>query len=107
MPRDLPPLATPQPRITATHDAAGLTIRVEAVRLMPPDELLTFPFGLERAAARDVVRSGKLPAAKIGRRTYARRSDVLALVERAAPAKPEAAAEDAYACAVASARRRS
>jgi hypothetical protein len=53
-----------------------------------PDELITFPFGLESRAAKKLVESGKLPAAKIGRHTDARRSDVLALVDRLAKKKP-------------------
>jgi hypothetical protein len=44
------------------------------------DELVPFPFGFERRAASTLVRQGKLASTKIGRRTYARRSDVLALV---------------------------
>src|SRR5262249_49800012 len=97
-----------QPRVTSTHDSDGVTIRVEAVRVMPPDALIAFPFGLERAAARDLVRGGKLAAAKIGRRTYARRTDVLALVDKLARTSKDAAAppEDDYARAVARARGR-
>lgn len=52
-----------------------------------PDELVAFPFGLERSTARALMRSGKLPHARLGRRDYARRSDVLALVDR--DIKPE------------------
>ena len=72
----------------------------------PPDELLSFPFGLEPRAARALVRNGTLTAAKIGRRTYARRSDVLALVDKLAkkPAKTEPIA--GYADLVANARGR-
>ena len=44
------------------------------------DILVAFPFGLERAAARVLIRSGELSARKIGRAIYARRSDLLALV---------------------------
>jgi hypothetical protein len=46
-----------------------------------PDELVAFPFGFERRAASALVRAGALPTKKIGRRLYARRSDLLALVE--------------------------
>jgi hypothetical protein len=44
------------------------------------DELVAFPFGFERRAASTLVRRGKLATTKVGRRIYARRSDVLALV---------------------------
>jgi hypothetical protein len=47
-----------------------------------PDELIAFPFGIaEEAVARSVVRTKKLRTVKIGRRLYARRSDILALAE--------------------------
>lgn len=45
-----------------------------------PDELVAFPFGLDARTARALVRSGELPSRKLGRRLYARRSDLLALV---------------------------
>lgn len=48
------------------------------------DELVAFPFGVEERAARKLVRDGALPAARIGRRLYVKRSDLLALVERLA-----------------------
>jgi hypothetical protein len=90
---------------TVTREADGTLV----VRLPPPpassapDELLPFPFGnLERNAARALIRDGHLPVAKIGRKFYARRSDVLALVDklavvqaRKAPVKGESA-KDAY-----------
>ena len=79
------------------------------IRLPPPpppaapDELLPFPFGnLERNAARALIHDGHLPVAKIGRKFYARRSDVLALVERlsAVPGRAKApkreSADEAY-----------
>ena len=56
-----------------------------------PDELVAFPFGFERRAASALVRQGKLATKKIGRRSYARRSDVLALVEVPAKAAPDVA----------------
>ena len=71
-----------------------------------PDELLAFPFGLEPRAARALVRAGTLPAAKIGRRTYARRSDVLALVDKLAKKPAKAEPTSNYAELVASARGR-
>ena len=75
-----------------TDVVAALRVLAEALGVSgaaaAADALLAFPFGLERAAAAALVRDGVLPAAKIGRRFYARRSDVLALVERLA--KPAA-----------------
>ena len=44
------------------------------------DELVVFPFGLEANAARKLMASGELPTRKLGRKFYARRSRVLALV---------------------------
>ena len=52
-----------------------------------PDELVPFPFGLEANAARSLVASGELVARKLGRKLYARRSAILALVD-ARPPKP-------------------
>jgi hypothetical protein len=54
------------------------------------DQLVPFPFKLEANAAKKLVASGTLKAAKIGRRWYARNSDVLALVD--VLAKPRAVA---------------
>ena len=76
------------------------------------DELRAFPFGLEARAATALVRSGMLKAARIGRRLYARQSDVLALVDKLAPPAPiaRAAAENpaaAYAEMVNAPMRRS
>jgi hypothetical protein len=71
----------------------------------PPDELVPFPFGFERRAAQALVREGRLATTKIGRRTYARRSAVLALVgnpveQTTGPGHgandPAAAAREAY-----------
>lgn len=56
----------------------------------PADELLEFPFGLEEAAARKLIRAGHLLAAKIGRKLYAKRSDLVALVDKLASAPPKA-----------------
>jgi hypothetical protein len=55
------------------------------------DELVRLPGPLERAAADRLVRDGLLPAVKIGRHKYSRRSDLLALVERLAKPAPVAA----------------
>jgi hypothetical protein len=55
----------------------------------PTDDLVCFPFGLEDNAARTLIKRGELRARKIGRRWYAKRSDVLALID-AAPFVPPA-----------------
>ena len=94
------------PRVTATREGEAIIVRVEAARAEAPDELLAFPFGLEPHAARALVRAGTLPAAKIGRRTYARRSDVLALVDKLAKKPAKAEPTSNYAELVASARGR-
>lgn len=70
------------------------------------DELIGFPFGLEANAARKLVRDGTLRAARIGRRWYAKRSDVLALVDRLAPTPSLARTAESYADVVALAGRR-
>lgn len=49
------------------------------------DELVPFPFGLEARAARALIQRGWLRAARIGRRWYAKRSDLVALVDRMQP----------------------
>lgn len=60
-----------------------MIIRIEAASpVLAPDELVAFPFGLECKAAKALIRDGTLPAARIGRRQYALRSDLLALVEK-------------------------
>ncbi len=101
MPKDAGATLAP----TLTREPDGTLV----IRLPPPpapsapDELVPFPFGnFERNAARSLMREGHLPVAKIGRKFYARRSDVLALVERvgaaqarARPSKGESA-DDAY-----------
>lgn len=56
-----------------------------APRPVVEEHLLAFPFGLERATAAALERSGELRVTKIGRRKYALRSEVLALVETLAP----------------------
>ena len=62
--------------------------------LPPMDDLVQFPFGLEAAAARGLIRRGELRARKLGRRWYARRSDVLALIDAAPPAPARASGHD-------------
>jgi hypothetical protein len=51
--------------------------------LQPADLLVAFPFGLEKNAARGLIKRGELPARKLGRRWYAKRSDVLGLIDSA------------------------
>ena len=81
--------STSRPPTPHTVIAADGTIVVHVHRHeSAPDELVAYPFGLEREAARRLMRDGHLPAARIGRRVYARRSDVLALVERLAATTP-------------------
>lgn len=58
--------------------------------LPPADDLVAFPWGLERNAARHLIATGELRARKIGRKWYARRSDVLRLID-AAPSPPKRA----------------
>ncbi len=50
------------------------------------DELVRLPGPLERAAAKKLVRSGKLKVVRVGRSWYAKNSDLLALVDQAPPA---------------------
>jgi hypothetical protein len=89
-----------RPRFTTSTASDGaILVRIEAAPTVEaPDDLVPFPFGIEASAARKLVREGLLVAAKIGRRTYAKRSAVLALVDKLASrttAAPEDA-EDAY-----------
>jgi hypothetical protein len=73
-------------------------IRIEqAPAVLAPDELVAFPFGVESAAATRLVQSGTLVAVKIGRRLYAKRSSVLALVDKLAATSKPAATGDAEA----------
>jgi hypothetical protein len=80
--------------------ATGL---LETGKSEPGDELVAFPFGLERRAARSLVRTRRLAVERIGRRLYTRRSALVALVEASphAPspvvADPAEAARAAYA----------
>ena len=98
-----------KPRVDVNHDPDGTTvIRIPpAGRIEAPDELVVFPFGLEPRAARTLVRKGTLTAAKIGRRLYAKRSAILALVDKLAksPAKVEPTASYAELVAIDRGRR--
>lgn len=60
--------------------------------LPPHDELIPFPFNLEANAARSLIKSGELRARKIGRKWYAKRSDVLGLIDNAPAVVPPARA---------------
>ncbi len=89
------------PRITAVQGQPNtLTIQFETVApVAAPDELLAFPFGLEAAAAARLVKDGTLRAAKIGRKLYAKRSDIVSLVDKlAVPVRAQA--DDEYGAAV-------
>jgi hypothetical protein len=96
------------PRVLAV--AAALVALLNALaadtRGHATDELVAFPFGLERRAARALMRAGQLSTTKIGRRVFARHSAILALVgdtpgtpqrTAVALATPAAAARAAYA----------
>jgi hypothetical protein len=84
------------PRVLAVAAAiVGLVDALAPERGTGPggDELLAYPFGLERRAAGALVRQGALTTRKIGRKLYARRSDVVALVAASpAPATAPTAA---------------
>ena len=62
--------------------------------LPPVDDLVPFPFGLEANAARALIKSGELKARKIGRRWYAKRSSVIALIDNAPPPPARASGAD-------------
>jgi hypothetical protein len=96
------------PRILALAAALAGIIDALAIerRADVGDDLVPFPFGFERRAARALIREGRLATTRIGRRIFTRRSAVLALVGDSAnpvpaPAPvvtdPVAAARAAYA----------
>ncbi|WP_394831828.1 helix-turn-helix domain-containing protein [Pendulispora rubella] len=78
--------AESRPTTVVTLDGStALIVRIEQVPpVQAPDELVAFPFGFEEAAAMRLIRKKTLLAAKIGRKHYARRSDILSLVEKLA-----------------------
>ena len=77
------PSAGNVPRVSTTHEGSTMIIRIEAASpVLAPDELVAFPFGLEGKAAKALIRDGTLPAARIGRGLWAKRSDILGLVEK-------------------------
>ncbi len=85
--------AAPEP-IQTVETAADGTVTIVRNVYVAPDELMEFPFGLEAEAARRLMRSGDLPHAKLGRKWYAKRSDVLALVDMfKTPPKPAPSAD--------------
>lgn len=63
--------------------AAFVKLISEGSVAAPVDGLVAFPFDLEANAARSLIKSGELRARKIGRKFYAKRSDVLALIDSA------------------------
>ncbi len=94
-PQKLPPVGGPRksddsrPAVTVTtHDDGSVTIAPTTIAA--PDVLDRLPGPLERAAADRLVRDGVLRAAKIGRHWYARRSDILALVDQLSRPRPQA-----------------
>jgi len=59
------------------------------------DALMAYPFGFEKRAASALVRGGRLHTVKIGRRVYAKQSEILALVTTATETPVSAGAPDA------------
>lgn len=98
-------LPTPSrpPTVTTSTDASGaIIVRIEATSTLPPDDLVDLAkSGLEGRAWRALVRSGELPARKIGRRWMTTRSALCRLVLEAP--KPPASDDptDAYAALLA------
>lgn len=89
--------------VLADELAAKVLQRIDA-----GDDLVMLPGPFEAAACDKLRVSGELPARKIGRRWYARRSDLLALIPR--KAKPidvpvRETDEQAFARALAKAKR--
>jgi hypothetical protein len=102
-------LVTEAPVVTTAGNVAQITIRFEQVAdSVEHDELMAFPFGFEVSAARNLEKDGHLPTAKIGRRRYAKRSDVLALIDKLGPATAPLSKvrEDPYAKLVAIVKRK-
>jgi hypothetical protein len=69
------------PEVTVADDGS---IVIRPAPMAAPDELIVFPFGFEAEGARTLIRNNTLRTAKIGRKRYAKRSDLLALVDRLA-----------------------
>ncbi len=86
------------PSVSAKVEGNTIHIRLELAQAGPPDSLVEYPFKLELKAARALVKSGRLPCVRLGRRRYCRNSDLLALVTAEAPAKQSA---DGYAGVIA------
>lgn len=80
------PADAPKPRVRVEPEGSAYVIRIEsAPPVAAPDELLAVDgLDIEQAAIRKLVRNGTLRAARIGRRLYVRRSDLLALIDRLA-----------------------
>jgi hypothetical protein len=102
------PMRPDDPRVRAVAAAlVGLVDALSIERDAGPgvDELLAFPFGLERRAASALVRRGTIATVRLGRRLYARRSDLLALVQLTPePTEPPAVVGAAEAARAAYAR---
>ncbi len=64
-------------------DALRIVVAELAPRapVVPDEVLVAFPYGLETSAAKTLERDGRLKPARIGRRRYVKRSDLLAVVE--------------------------
>lgn len=80
---------TPRAKLHAALDA--MLDAAAAVAPVAADEAIQFPFGLETNAARELVRTGRIGTAKIGRKRYARRSAVLAALDAIAAEQERAA----------------
>lgn len=76
----------------AVQDLARALANLLGASAPAPDELVCFPFGLEVSSARALVASGEIPTRKIGRKTYAKRSAILALIDAAPKVANDAAA---------------
>ncbi len=73
--------------VVATQVGDAIVLRIEVGQApAAPDELVAFPWGLEEKAAKSLIRTGRLPSVRLGRKTYCRRSDLVALVSKPAVA---------------------
>jgi hypothetical protein len=107
-PHASPPLEIEGHRVIALRPGASVTLLGSGSSASPlaPDDVIEFPFGLEEKTARALVREGTIPAARLGRKLYARRSAVLGAIDviaeeqraaRAIQAKPGTSAPEQYA----------
>ena len=87
------------------HDIITIRVRRGSMVVTPGDELVPLnECGLDEKTRARLVRSGELPARKLGRRWFTKRSALLALIdekprpsESATPADPREAARATYA----------